>query len=792
LIVGDRLFWLEQIQAGAEPWVGSQLWMLAQVSQGGLPVLQGFVISSALLNEAMAQLQDNAQDLDWEDLADLAGGENLSQPRRLQHLAETLQTSLLHTTLSPCWEADITAALLTLSSNPFPSPRLQLNPCHWIVEENQPMAHPRLLAQQYCWATPAAVITQIKQLWVDLFQAKNILLWHQDQIRPSQIRLAILVQPGLAAIAAGRVLSGDQGWEVEATPGLMRTLWRGEVIPDRWVGWGTQPLPQPTLGHKTYAYGFSSASIPVGECLQGMPLAVEEGNRPSLNPPQLEQLLQLKKQLDCHLSSHQGWEWMLAFSNGLETLPNFYIQTILESVSPSLPAVGGAGILAGTELEAADTHLRLLGSGIAAANGQAIAPAWVVTDPANLTLNPPQGMILVAATVQPDWLPLLKQSAGMITESGGLTCHGAILARELGLPAVVGVSGAITQIQSGQLLLLDGEQGKIYGLSNPQLPQPVPSPRLFSRLPPAPQPQPPRLHTQLLLNLSQAESLSSVVRLPVDGVGLLRSESIFLELTDYDHPYLWLAEGRQLEMVQKLAQQIQQFAAAFHPRPVLYRALDLRSQEARALGGGGSQEGLESNPSLGRRGVFRYQKCPELLDLQLTALRQVHLAGYPQVHLMLPFVRSVEEFELCRQATQQVGLTQNPDFRLWIMAEVPSVLFLLPDYVQAGVQGISIGSNDLTQLLLGVDREQSDLALQFDQRHPAVKAAIAQLVKSAQRLNLPCTICGEAPACYPEWVDWLVELGITGISVTPEAALATGQAIAEAELRHYEAGLRPR
>ena len=184
---------------------------------------------------------------------------------------------------------------------------------------------------------------------------------------------------------------------------------------------------------------------------------------------------------------------------------------------------------------------------------------------------------------------------------------------------------------------------------------------------------------------------------------------------------------------------------------------------------------------LGLRGTFSYQVDPILFDLELEALRQVQQLGYSNVQLILPFVRTVEEFVFCRQRIEAVGLFQVPQFQLWIMAEVPSVLFLLPDYVRAGAQGVAIGTNDLTQLLLGVDRDQSLMATGFDTQHPAVMAAIGQIIRMAQQAGVPCSICGEAPARDPEMIAALVGWGVTSISVSPGALEQTYRAIAQAE-----------
>lgn len=254
-------------------------------------------------------------------------------------------------------------------------------------------------------------------------------------------------------------------------------------------------------------------------------------------------------------------------------------------------------------------------------------------------------------------------------------------------------------------------------------------------------------------------------------------------LTVFDqHPAQWLAPDGGEEFVEKLAAQLCRFAQVLLPRPVFYRSLDLRAHEFQRFLGN-ELTPVEANPMLGLRGTFSYLLEPTLFRLELAALAQVQRLGYANMHLLLPFVRTVEEFQFCRQQVVAAGLFQQPQFQLWIMAEVPSVLFLLPEYVKAGVQGISIGTNDLTQLLLGVDRDQGPMATAFDERHPAVVAAIAQLVQEAKHHGIPCSICGQAPVQYPDLIDHLIRWGITSISVTPEAVESTYWAIARAERR---------
>jgi pyruvate, water dikinase len=276
-----------------------------------------------------------------------------------------------------------------------------------------------------------------------------------------------------------------------------------------------------------------------------------------------------------------------------------------------------------------------------------------------------------------------------------------------------------------------------------------------------------------MVNLSQTNSIEQVQNLPIDGVGLLRSELMATSFLN-KHSLDLHNEERRAQLYKRWCELLLQFAQAFTPRPIFYRSLDFRFNDI---------EASSVSHSLGERGTFSYMQNPEMFEFELAALAHVHSAGFDNLRLILPFVRSVEEFIFCRQKVELAGLTRIPQFQLWIMAEVPSVLFMLPEYIKAGVQGIAIGTNDLTQLLLGVDRELQHLRQTFNERNPAVMRAIRQIIETARLYNIPCSICGQAPALYPEIIDELVQWGITSISVEPEAILRTYRAIARAEQR---------
>jgi pyruvate,water dikinase len=289
--------------------------------------------------------------------------------------------------------------------------------------------------------------------------------------------------------------------------------------------------------------------------------------------------------------------------------------------------------------------------------------------------------------------------------------------------------------------------------------------------------------THLLVNLSEPSQVERTAALEVDGVGLLRAEMMVLEALEGTHPRQLIEEGRSEEFVTRMANALGAFAAGFAPRPVTYRTIDFRTNEFRGLRGGERFEPQEANPMIGYRGALRYTHEPEVFGLELAAVRRVWEEGHENFHVMLPFVRTAAELERCRALVARTGLLQRRGFELWVMAEVPSVLFNLERYARMGIAGISVGSNDLTQLLLGADRDSELLAETFDERDPAVLEYLGQLLPRARELGLRTSICGQAPSVHPEYAERLVRLGIDSISVSVDAVARTRRLIAAAERR---------
>jgi pyruvate,water dikinase len=612
------------------------------------------------------------------------------------------------------------------------------------------------------------VVDGVRHCWASLFGARTIFYRAERGFGQADMDIAVVVQRQIDSTRAGVMFTVDPAsgradrLVIEGSLGLGESVVSGAVSPDRFV------IAKSDLAVLESSVGAKELQIearPGGGTIERR-LDEAEAGRASMSEDEVRALAELGMRVEEHYGAPQDTEWAIDADGTVWMLQSRPITT--------------AGRDKGRP--EATVSARELVRGLGAGPGLASGPVRVLRsleDAAQLQ----HGDVLVAPMTAPDWVPLMRRAAAIVTDSGGMTCHAAIVSRELGIPCVVGTSNATTSLLDGDVVTVDSRRGVVLegvvkaadptaGTASASADAAAPGSRASSVAITA---------TELLVNLSEPSQVARVAALPVDGVGLLRAEMMLLEALDGVHPRQLLESGQGAEFVERMVSALTVFARGFTPRPITYRTVDFRTNEFRNLRGGDRFEAVEANPMIGYRGALRYVREPDLFKLELEAIQAVWEAGHTNLHVMLPFVRRPAEVVACKAMLEEVGLLAQPRFELWIMAEVPSVLFQLERYAELGVVGISIGSNDLTQLLLGADRDSELVAEVFDERDDAVVSYLQQLIKKARGLGLKTSICGQAPSVYPEYADLLVRAGIDAISVSADAVGQARRLIARAE-----------
>ena len=600
-----------------------------------------------------------------------------------------------------------------------------------------------------------AVLDAVRRCWASLFGARTVFYRAKRGFEQAGMDIAVVVQRQIASTRAGVMFTVDPAGGradrivIEGAYGLGESVVSGQVSPDRYV---VEKTSRTILTREVKRKELTIEPLADGGTATRM-LAGEEAMRPVLSDTEVLALAEIAVQIERHYGAAQDTEWAFDSAGELWMLQ-------------SRPVTAGAGGHEGEPL------VRGLGAAPGMGSGR-VRRVATLANAGNLNA----GDVLVTHMTAPDWVPLMRRAAAIVTDSGGMTCHAAIVSRELGIPCIVGTSTATTTLRDGELVTVDATHGVVLEGETAQPAAAASAPAGgFAAAPVI-------TATKLLVNLSEPSQVERAAALPVDGVGLLRAELMVIEALEGVHPRALIEQGRGEEFTDRMAAALTVFAEGFAPRPITYRTIDFRTNEFRGLQGGERFEPEEANPMIGFRGALRYTRDAAVFALELDAIRRVWDAGHTNLHVMLPFVRTARELAICRGLIADSGLLDKSGFELWVMAEVPSVLFSLERYAALGVSGISIGSNDLTQLLLGADRDSELLADVFDERDPAVQDYLRQLIPKARALGLQTSICGQAPSVHPEYADLLVRAGIDAISVNLDVVDRTRRLIAAAEQR---------
>jgi pyruvate, water dikinase len=651
-----------------------------------------------------------------------------------------------------------------------------------------------------------AVLDAVRRCFASLFTARAMGYREDMGFDHLDVALSVGVQKMVRSdLAASGVLftldpeSGHRGVAlVTASWGLGEAVVQGQVVPDQFyvhkptLREGYRSLVWKTVGSKERRMVYAAPGSDKLVELQEVP--EEMRSRPCLSDDEVLQLARWALQIEDHYAKARGSDSPMDVEWGKDgqTGELFILQARPETVHSNRK---GAAL----RIYRLTGKGEALVQGLAVGEGIAVGCARVIRSPSQFEQFG-RGEILVTESTDPDWEPIMKMAAGIVTERGGRTSHAAIVARELGIPAVLGAVQAMRKVPSGETVTLscaEGEQGRIYrGALEYEVDELDPS-------------QFPRPRTKMMLNVGSPEQAFSSAMLPNDGVGLARMEFIFASWVKV-HP-LALTRYAQLEpsarsevdavtrgyqdkaeyFVDKLSQGIGVIAAAFHPKPVILRLSDFKSNEYATLVGGRQFEPEEENPMIGWRGASRYYhpQYKEGFALEARAIRRAREEfGLKNLLVMVPFCRTPDEGRRVLEVLRECGLAQGKDgLEVYVMAELPSNVFMADEYARI-FDGFSIGSNDLTQLCLGVDRDSALVAPLFDERNAAVKQACARIIAAARQAGRKVGICGQAPSDFPDFAEFLVEQGIDSISLTPDSLLKTSERVAQAEQRPRRPG----
>ena len=791
--------WFKDISLSDVPLVGGKNASLGEMVRElvpqGVKVPNGFAIT-ALAYSAFIK----ANNLEGR-IRDLLGGLDTQDSQSLRKRGSLIRQSILEATLPEELQKEILASYQKLASET--SDQIGVAVRSSATAEDLPDAS--FAGQQETYLNvrgDTALLESCKRCFASLFTDRAISYRHDKSFDSFKIALSIgvqrMVRSDLASSGVMFSIDTETGFRdvvvINASYGLGENIVQGSVNPDEFYVFkptlkkGLRPILQKTLGNKEFKLVYDVGG---SKMVKNIPVPSEDRRRLSISDDDILQLARWACQIEEHYTKKRGCDTPMDMEWAKDGLTGevFIVQARPETVQ-SQRSLSSSGSIETYQLKSRGSVLlegRSVGEKIA------FGPARVIKNVQDLGLLKP-GEILVTDKTDPDWEPAMKKAAAVVTNRGGRTCHAAIVSRELGLPAVVGTHSGTETLRDGQVVTVscaEGETGFIY---EGKLEFAVAHQSLVKVG---------RPKTKIMMNIGNPDEAFRASFVPNDGVGLVREEFIIsnsikvhpMALVKYDElkdqavkaeidRLTYGYADRAQYFVDRLAEGVATIAAAFYPKDVIVRLSDFKTNEYANLLGGSSFEPKEENPMLGFRGASRYYD-PRYRDgfaLECRAMKKAReTMGLANIKLMVPFCRTVDEGRLVIAELEKHGLKRGENaLEVYVMCEIPSNVILADQFAEV-FDGFSIGSNDLTQLVLGVDRDSEIVAHVFDERNDAVKEMITSVIRAAKSKGRKIGICGQAPSDYPDFAEFLVQQGIDSISLNPDVVLKTTLVVLKAE-----------
>ena len=722
---------------------------LGELTQAGIPVPPGFVVTAETYQKFMEDTGINDKVLDILDKIDI------NDTKALQAAAEEIKSIIIETPIPDDMIMFIKEAYNQL--------------CQRVGEDDTDVAirssataedlpEASFAGQQDTFLHVSGdeeVIEYVRKCWASLFEARAIFYREENDFEHSKVLIAVVVQKMAIADKAGVMFTvnpstGEEIALIEGSWGLGEAVVSGDVTPDNYqVDKANNEVINVTISDKKVMYtnDESGTSIKVN---------VPENLRMErvLSDEELIELTEMGKRVQAHYGEPMDTEWAFERDN------LFLLQ------ARPITTLGDAEPAADDD---ASVDGEVLVRGLGASPGIATGLVKIVLDIDELD-KIEDGDVMVTTMTTPDMVPAMRRASGIVTDEGGVTCHASIISRELGIPCVVGTGDATKTLKEDTGVTLDGKKGLVFeGITEVAEEAPVAQ---------AVAAEAPILTvTEVKANVSMPEAAERAAATGADGVGLLRTEHLML--TAGIHPGKFIADGREDELIDTIAENVQIVADAFYPKPVWYRTLDAPTDEFITLEGG-ENEPREHNPMLGWRGIRRELDQPEILKCEFKAIKKLHEKGYTNIGIMIPLSQSPAELVKAKELCAEVGFIPHKDVDFGMMVEIPAAAIIIDEYLKIGVDFVSLGTNDLTQYTLAVDRNNEFVAKHYTEEHPAVMKLIERTIKKCAEAGVTCSICGQAGS-VPHIVEKLVKFGITSVSSNADAIAEVRKTVARAE-----------